>query len=109
MKKSFVQSLIYQILCEIYWHAGKGVRKDEMNFKVWLCSANNVYTAGTPGGPVVKNPPSNVGNSGSIPSWETKAHHAPEQLNIRATTRDAYVLKGRHSTALSPTKCIYNK
>ena len=62
-----------------------------------------------PGGPVVKNLPSNVGNSGSIPSWETKAHHAPEQLDVRATTREAYALKGRHSTALSPTKSKYNK
>ena len=29
-----------------------------------------------PGGPVVKNPPSNVGDTGSIPAWGTKIPHA---------------------------------
>ena len=29
-----------------------------------------------PGGPVVKNPPSNAGDSGSIPDWGTKILHA---------------------------------
>ena len=29
-----------------------------------------------PDGPVVKNPPSNAGDSGSIPGWGTKSPHA---------------------------------
>ena len=29
-----------------------------------------------PGGPVVKNPPSNAGDAGSIPGWRTKRPHA---------------------------------
>lgn len=75
---------------------------------IMLCE-QCIHSRDFPGGPMFKNPPSNVRDSSSIPSWETKAHHAPEQLNVRATTREAYVLKGRHNTALSPTKCIYNK
>ena len=46
---------------------------------------------GLPSGPVVKNPPSNAGdtgsNQGSIPGWGTKIPHAKEQLSPRATTR----------------------
>ena len=30
-----------------------------------------------PGGPVVENLPSNAGDTGSIPGWETKIPHAP--------------------------------
>ena len=31
-----------------------------------------------PGGPVVKNPPSNAGDSGLIPGWGTKIPHTME-------------------------------
>ena len=46
-----------------------------------------------PGGPVVKNPPSNAGDTGSIPALGTKIPHASEQLtlhaiNIEPTTRE---------------------
>ena len=34
-----------------------------------------------PGGPVVKNPPSNAGNAGSIPGQGTKIPQATEQLS----------------------------
>ena len=34
-----------------------------------------------PGGPVVKNLPSNAGDAGSIPGQETKIPHAEEQLS----------------------------
>ena len=34
-----------------------------------------------PGGPVVKNPPSNAGDVGSIPGWGTKIPHATGQLS----------------------------
>ena len=34
-----------------------------------------------PGGPVVKNPPCNAGNSGSIPVQGTQIPHAVEQLS----------------------------
>ena len=42
-----------------------------------------------PGGPVVENPPSNAGDVGSIPGWETKVPHAVGQLSPRTTTREA--------------------
>ena len=41
-----------------------------------------------PGGPVVKNLPSNAGDAGSIPGWKIKIPHAEWQLNPRATTRE---------------------
>ena len=42
-----------------------------------------------PGGPVVKNPPSNAGDVGSIPGWENKTPHAVGQLSPR-TLEPAY-------------------
>ena len=45
-----------------------------------------------PGGPVVKNLPSNAGDVGAIPRRETKIPHAVGQLNPRA---------------LEPTCCNY--
>ena len=41
------------------------------------------------GGPVVKNPPSNAGDVGSIPGWGTKLPPAAGQLSPRATTKEA--------------------
>ena len=41
-----------------------------------------------PGGPVVKNPPSNVGDMGSIPGQGAKIPHAMGQLSPHATTRE---------------------
>jgi hypothetical protein len=39
------------------------------------------------GDPVVKNPPHNAGDAGSIPGLGTKIPHAREQLNPHVTTR----------------------
>ena len=41
-----------------------------------------------PGGPVIKNPPSNAGNVGSIPGQGTKIPYATGQLNLFTTTRE---------------------
>ena len=41
-----------------------------------------------PGGPVVKNPPSNAGDAGSIPGQGTKMPHATGQLSPHATTTE---------------------
>ena len=41
-----------------------------------------------PGGPVVKNPPSNAGDVGSIPGGGTKIPHATGQLSLCATTTE---------------------
>ena len=42
-----------------------------------------------PGGPVVKNPPSNAEDQGSIPGWGTKIPHASKQLSPYITTKEA--------------------
>ena len=41
-----------------------------------------------PGGPVVKNPPSNAGDVGSIPGQGTKIPHATGQVSPRALTTE---------------------
>ena len=41
-----------------------------------------------PGGPVVKNPPSNAGGRSSIPGQGTKILHTSGQLNPHATTTE---------------------
>ena len=41
-----------------------------------------------PGGPVVKNPPSNAGDVGLIPGRGTKIPHAAGQLSLHATTTE---------------------
>ena len=41
-----------------------------------------------PGGPVVRNPPYNAGDVGSIPGQGTKIPHAVGQLSLRATTTE---------------------
>ena len=43
---------------------------------------------GFPGGPVVKKPPSNAGDLGSIPGREIKIPHAAEQLSPHAPTKE---------------------
>ena len=41
-----------------------------------------------PGGPVVKNPPSNAGDAGSIPGQGPKIPHAAGQLSPHTTTTE---------------------
>ena len=41
-----------------------------------------------PGGPVVKNLPSNAGDAGSIPGQGTEIPHAVGQLSLRVATRE---------------------
>ena len=41
-----------------------------------------------PGGPVVKNPPSNAGDAASIPGRGTKIPHATGQPKLQATTEE---------------------
>ena len=48
-----------------------------------------------PGGPVVKNPPSNAGDAGLIPGRGTKIPHAAGQLSPRATTTELVRLNER--------------
>ena len=48
-----------------------------------------------PGGPGVKNPPSNAGDVGSTPGRGTKIPHATGQLSLRATTTELARLNER--------------
>ena len=48
-----------------------------------------------PGGPVVKNPPSNAGDVGSIPGRGTKIPHATGHLSLGATTSELALLNER--------------
>ena len=52
-----------------------------------------------PGGPVGKNPPSNAGDTGSIPGQGTKIPHSTGQKSPCTTTREAHVPQQRPSTA----------
>ena len=65
----------------------------------WLLATNTFYSpeyfwlkksvsGDFPGGPVVKNPPYNAGDTGSIPGQGTKIPHAAEQLSLHATTTE---------------------
>ena len=46
---------------------------------------------------MVKNPPSNAGDAGSIPGQGTKIPHATGQLSLRATTNEP-AHSGAHAT-----------
>ena len=52
----------------------------------------------SPGGPVVKNPPSNTGDARSIPGQGTKIPHAAGQLRPCATTTELAHLNEREKT-----------
>ena len=54
------------------------------------------------GGPVVKNPPSNAGDAGSIPGRGTKIPHAAGQLSPRASTIEPACCKLQSPGALEP-------
>ena len=64
---------------------------------------------GFPGGPVVKNPPSNAGGRGSIPGGGTKIQISTGQLSLSATG-EAHTPQGKSSAAeiYVGTSCKWN-
>ena len=54
-----------------------------------LCSVKTLLLKVFPGGLVVKNLPTNAGDTRSIPGQRTKIPHAMGQLSPQATTREA--------------------
>ena len=63
-----------------------------------------------PGGPVVKNMPSNAGDTGSIPGQGTKIPHAVGQLSLSTTMREACMVQVEKSpSAVMKTQCSQNK
>ena len=61
--------------------------------------AINYVSRDFPGGPMVKHPPSNAGNTGLIPGRGTKIPHASEQLSPPLATTNAHVLWSPRATA----------
>ena len=57
-----------------------------------------MYCRDFPGGPAVKNPPSNAGDTGLIPGWGTKIPHATGQLSLRAANYRAHALWSLRAT-----------
>ena len=53
-----------------------------------VSSTQEAHVGDFPGGPGVKNPPSNAGDAGLIPGWGTKVPHAVGQLGLCATTTE---------------------
>jgi len=53
------------------------------------------YLRDFPGGPLVKNPPCNARDTGSIPSWGTKIPHVVEKLSPCTATRESLALQGK--------------
>ena len=60
---------------------------------------NKEYLKDFPGSPVVKNLPSNAGDSGSIPGWGTKIPHAVGAIEPMPCTTGACLLQLRPHTA----------
>ena len=59
-----------------------------------------------PGGPVVKNPPSNAGDAGSIPGRGTKIPHATWQLRPCATTTELVRHTREKPTCHNERSCV---
>ena len=66
------------------WQKEKGYRGQEKEKKRKYTNFRDF-----PGGPVVKNPPSNAGHMGSIPGQGTKIPHATGQLSPHSTNRES--------------------
>ena len=70
-----------------------------------LASIKNFHGWDFPGGPVVKTPPSNAGDAGSIPGRGTKIPHAAGQLSPCTTTTEPVCHKLQSPPALEPVCC----
>ena len=57
------------------------------------CNQDENQLRDFPGGPVVKNLPSNAGDVGSISCWGTKIPHATGQLRPQSTTTNPLQLR----------------
>ena len=62
-------------------------------FRNILVDKNYSNTGDFPGGPEVKNPPSNAGDTSSVPGRGTKVSHAEGQLSPGATTTEPSCLE----------------
>ena len=64
-------------------------QKDKLREKIpFTITSKRIKYQDFPGGPVIKNPPSNAGDVGSIPGQEAKIPHATGQISPYTTTRE---------------------
>ena len=53
-----------------------------------MCSRSRKEFRDFPGGPVVRNPPCNAGDTGSISGWGTEIPHTTGQLSLQTTATE---------------------
>ena len=58
-------------------------RKFTYGLKKWISRIKTIRNGDFPGGPVIRNLPSNAGDSGLIPGWGTKMPHARENCMLQ--------------------------
>ena len=76
-------------------------KKKKLEIKHFFLNARDFSS-----GPVVKNPPCNVGDMGSAPGWRTGIPHAEQQLSPCAATTGAFTpMLGSVPQTKDPTWC----
>ena len=103
------KSLCHQVTMTYYWHLNQNKFLSIKALKelscLFLSIVQNTPSQGFSAGPVVQNPPSNAGDSGSIPAQETDriclGATKPVHRNYwaHASTREASALQLRPNTA----------
>ena len=77
----------------------KSMKKFSFSSKVKKIKSRVLWSWDFPGGPVVKNPPWDAGDVGSIPGQGTKMPHAVEQPSLHTAATKACALWSRCATA----------
>ena len=70
----------------MYYPIPKAQKQEKM--KLWCLGIHYYAVKGFPGGPVIKNPPSNAGDAGSILGQRTMIPHATGQLSLHTTAKE---------------------
>ena len=73
---------------------------ESLGFSVHKIMTSKNSVRDFPGGPVVKNLPSNARDAGSIPGWGTKIPHTVRQLSLRAATTTEPAHSGARASQL---------
>ena len=81
-----------------------GQGEPSRGFDLWSNGTQKALPFDFPGGLVVKNPPSDAEDMGSIPAWGTKIPCATWQLSLHATTR---ALACRNENPAQPKKKVH--
>ena len=82
---------ILEVICEFRQVAGYKINTQKSIIFLYTSNEHvdteikNTIPVDFPGGPVVKNPPSNAGDAGSIPDRGTRIPHATGHLSLHTT------------------------